>query len=90
MLPDTPLLFAFVLASLVLALTPGPAVQTLCLGSVFVAIACCTDLAYVFTASLVAPRLQRAGGHALWGNRIAGTSFIGLGLVTALGSRPIR
>ena len=64
--------------------------QTLALGAVFVAIACCTDVLYVLTASLVAPRLGRAGRHALWGNRLAGTSFIGLGVLTALGTRPTR
>ncbi len=64
--------------------------QTLALGSVFVAIACCTDLAYVLAASLVAPRLARSGRLAVWGNRLAGSSFIGLGVLTALGARPVR
>jgi hypothetical protein len=26
----------------------------------------------------------------VWGNRLAGTSFIGLGVLTAMGSRPTR
>jgi threonine/homoserine/homoserine lactone efflux protein len=60
------------------------------LGSVFVAIACCTDLFYVLAASLIAPRLSRPTRHAVWGNRLAGTSFIGLGVLTALGTRPTR
>lgn len=65
--------------------------QTLALGCVFVAIAGCTDLVYVLAASLVAPRLAGSGGrHALWGNRLAGTSFIALGVLTALGSRPAQ
>ena len=68
----------------------GALAQTLALGSVFVAIACCTDLLYVLTASLVARRLNHAARTALWGNRIAGTSFIGLGLLTAMGTRPTR
>jgi threonine/homoserine/homoserine lactone efflux protein len=68
----------------------GALAQTLALGSVFVAIACCTDLAYVLTASLVARRLSRAARTALWGNRIAGTSFISLGLLTAMGTHPTR
>lgn len=68
----------------------GALVQSLALGSVFVGIACCTDLLYVLTASLVAPRLGRATRHAVWGHRIAGTSFIGLGLLTALGAKPGR
>ena len=62
--------------------------QTLALGGVFVAIACCTDLLYVLAASFVAPRLDGMSRHAVWGNRLAGTSFIGLGVLTALGTRP--
>jgi threonine/homoserine/homoserine lactone efflux protein len=64
--------------------------QTLALGSVFVAVAGCTDVLYVLTASLVAPRLVRAGRHAGWGHRLTGTSFIGLGVLTALGGRAPR
>ena len=65
-------------------------VQTMSLAGVFIGIAGCTDLMYVLTASAVAGRLNRAARHALWGNRIAGTSFIGLGLLTAMGTRPTR
>ena len=68
----------------------SPLMQTLALGGVFVGIACCTDIIYVLTASLVAPRLRRAAWHGLWGNRLAGTSFIGLGVLTAMGTRPER
>ncbi|QHE88297.1 LysE family translocator [Hydrogenophaga sp. BPS33] len=64
--------------------------QSLSLGAVFVAIAGCTDIVYVLMASVVAPRLGRSGRHARWGNRLAGTSFIGLGILTAMGSRPTR
>jgi hypothetical protein len=39
---------------------------------------------------LLARRLGGAARHALWGNRLAGTSFIGLGLLTAMGTRPTR
>ena len=65
-------------------------VQTLALGVVFCAIAACTDISYVLAASLVGPRLTRATKHAVWGQRMAGTSFIGLGLLTAFGARPGR
>jgi len=68
----------------------SPLAQTFALGGVFVAIACCTDIIYVLTASLVAPRLTRATRHRVWGNRVAGTSFIGLGVLTAMGTRPVR
>lgn len=64
--------------------------QTLALGCVFCAIAGCTDICYVLAASLVGPRLTRATKHAAWGQRIAGTSFIGLGLLTAFGGKPGR
>lgn len=64
--------------------------QSLTLGSVFVGVAGCTDLAYVLLASWVAPRIARSSGHARWGRRAAGGSFIGLGLLTAFGSRPGR
>ena len=42
----------------------------------------------MLAASLVGPRMARAARHAAWGNRIAGTSFIGLGVLTALGHKP--
>lgn len=87
--PKTTLFFAAFLPQFMDA-NGSPLVQTLALGSVFVAVACCTDLFYVLTASLVAPRLGKAARHAVWGNRLAGTSFIGLGVLTAMGSRPTR
>ena len=64
--------------------------QTLALAGVFIAIAGCIDVIYVLTANLLAPRLGRVANHSLWGNRLAGTSFIGLGLLTAMGMRPSR
>jgi len=87
--PKTTLFFAAFLPQFMDA-HASPLMQTLALGGVFVGIACCTDLLYVLTASLVAPRLNRGARHAVWGNRLAGTSFIGLGLLTAMGTRPSR
>ena len=87
--PKTTLFFAAFLPQFMDA-HGNPLVQTLALGSVFVAVACCTDLIYVMTASLIAPRLGKATRHAVWGNRLAGTSFIGLGVLTAMGARPSR
>jgi threonine/homoserine/homoserine lactone efflux protein len=87
--PKTTLFFAAFLPQFIHA-HASPLLQTLALGAVFVGIACCTDLAYVLTASLVAPRLNRVARQAVWGNRIAGTSFIGLGVLTAMGTRPAR
>jgi threonine/homoserine/homoserine lactone efflux protein len=86
--PKTTMFFAAFLPQFIDA-GAHPLPQTLALGAVFVAIAGCTDMLYVLTASLVAPRLARAGARgAVWGNRVAGTSFIGLGVLTAMGSRP--
>ncbi len=60
--------------------------QTLALASIFVGIAGCTDVMYVLMANLVAGRLRGATKKAVWANRLAGTSFIGLGVLTAMGS----
>jgi len=87
--PKTSLFFASFLPQFMDA-HASPLVQTLALGGVFIAIAACTDLMYVLTSSLIGPRLGGATRHAVWGNRIAGTSFIGLGVLTAMGSRPTR
>ncbi|NML44290.1 LysE family translocator [Ramlibacter sp. G-1-2-2] len=84
--PKTTLFFAAFLPQFMDAHS-SPLVQTLSLGALFVGIAACTDLSYVLTASLVAPRLKRVPRGAVWGNRLAGTSFIGLGLLTAFGAR---
>lgn len=85
--PKTALFFAAFLPQFIDA-TGSPLAQTLALGGVFVCVAGCTDLMYVMAASLIAPRLGRVTRQAAWGNRIAGTSFIGLGVLTAMGSRP--
>lgn len=85
--PKTTLFFAAFLPQFIDA-QANPLAQTFALGCVFVAIAGCTDLVYVAAAGLIAPRLRRATRHAVWGNRLAGTSFVGLGLLTAMGSRP--
>jgi threonine/homoserine/homoserine lactone efflux protein len=87
--PKTSLFFAAFLPQFMDS-RAGALAQTLSLAGVFIAIAACTDFLYVLTASVVARRLNRARRPALWGNRIAGTAFIGLGLLTALGSRPSR
>jgi threonine/homoserine/homoserine lactone efflux protein len=62
--------------------------QSLLLGALFVAVAASTDTLYVLGASVLAPRLRRGVTHARWGRRVAGTSFIALGLLTALSERP--
>jgi hypothetical protein len=56
--------------------------QSLLLGSVFVAIAAVTDTACVLAAGALAPRL--AGG-ARWGRRLAAAVYLGLGLYALIG-----
>ena len=85
--PKTALFFAAFLPQFMTA-HASPLLQSLALGASFVAVAACTDLFYVLAASLVAPRLGQLGAQARWGQRAAGASFIGLGLLTAFSSRP--
>lgn len=87
--PKTALFFAAFLPQF---MSPGAhhLAQSLALGGIFCLVAGCTDLGYVLAASLVAPRLGRLGGAARWGQRAAGASFIGLGLLTAFSGKPVR
>jgi threonine/homoserine/homoserine lactone efflux protein len=85
--PKTALFFAAFLPQFIDA-HGNPLTQTLALGGVFVAIAGCTDLLYVLAASVLAPRMGGLGRHARWGHRLGGTSFIALGVLTAMGTRP--
>ena len=63
--------------------------QSMLLGSIFVAIAAVTDIAYALAAGAIAPRLERARGIRTTGRCITAGAFIGLGIYTALsGSRP--
>ncbi|HET7795869.1 MAG TPA: LysE family translocator [Rhizobacter sp.] len=86
--PKTALFFAAFLPQFMHANAPH-LLQSLALGGLFCAVAACTDLIYVLAASLVAPRIGQLGAHARWGQRAAGASFIGLGLLTAFSSRPV-
>lgn len=61
--------------------------QSMVLGSIFVAIAAITDSIYALAAGAVAPALRRNDLHRA-GRRLGGGIFFGLGVVTALaGSR---
>lgn len=84
--PKTTLFFAAFLPQF---LSPGvaPIVQSILLGSLFVAIAALTDSAYALAAGSVALALRR-GGVPFVGRRAAGSVFVGLGIYAALtGSR---
>jgi threonine/homoserine/homoserine lactone efflux protein len=85
--PKTTLFFAAFLPQFISVNGLGAVAQSVSLSAVFVAIAACTDSAYVLLAAWVAPRLTRARGAQRWGKRAAGSAFIGLGLLTAFSGR---
>jgi threonine/homoserine/homoserine lactone efflux protein len=60
----------------------SPIVQSLALGAAFTAIAVCTDMLYVFAADRLGPGIARLGVQPAM-TRLAGFSFIALGLVVA-------
>jgi threonine/homoserine/homoserine lactone efflux protein len=60
--------------------------QSITLGVIFVAIAAITDSIYALTASSVAPRLTKAMTFKSLGRYVSGGVFIGLGVLTAIGS----
>jgi threonine/homoserine/homoserine lactone efflux protein len=67
-----------------------PAAQSIVLGSVFVAMAVVTDSLYVLAASAIAPFLARRRGVGAIGRHVSGCTFIGLGILSAFGSRQTR
>ena len=79
--PKTAIFFAAFLPQFMNAESPA-FVQSLTLGSVFVAIAATTDTAYALTAGALAPILTRAGGVRALGRYLTGGSFVGLGIYT--------
>ncbi len=87
--PKTALFFAAFLPQFMSATAPHLP-QSLALGAIFCTVAGLTDLLYVLAATLIAPRLGSLGAQARWGQRAAGASFIGLGLLTAFAGKPAR
>jgi len=84
--PKTTLFFAAFLPQF---LNPGAPtmIQGIALGSLFVAIATVTDSAYALAAAAVATKLG-SNAFRMTGHRLAGVTFIGLGVLPALtGSR---
>lgn len=64
--------------------------QSVALGSLFVAIAAVTDSAYALVAGALAPAIRRGGVRRI-GRRLGGSMFISLGVFTALaGSRNVK
>lgn len=64
--------------------TASPALQSVLLGAIFVAIAATTDTAYALAAGAISPALSRARGIRRIGRYASGGAFIGLGVYTAL------
>lgn len=84
--PKTAIFFAAFLPQFMNVGAGAPhVVQSIALGSLFVAIAAVTDTGYALAAGAVAPLLGRARGVRALGRYVTGGAFIGLGLFTALG-----
>ena len=79
--PKTAIFFAAFLPQFMNTESPA-IVQSLTLGSVFVAIAATTDTAYALAAGALASVLTRARGVRSLGRYLTGGSFIGLGIYT--------
>ena len=79
--PKTAVFFAAFLPQFMSAESPA-SVQSLTLGSVFVAIAAITDTGYALAAGALAPALTRARGARTFGRYLTGGGFIGLGIYT--------
>ncbi len=88
--PKTTVFFAAFLPQFLSPEAP-PMLQSMALGSLFVAIAAVTDSVYALAAGTVAPALLRASSIHRVGRRLGGGVLIGLGVFTALaGSRGAR
>lgn len=81
--PKTAIFFAAFLPQFMSA-GASPILQSVVLGSLFVAIAAVTDTAYALAAGAIAPVLGRARGVGALGRYLTGAAFIGLGVFTAL------
>ena len=79
--PKTAVFFAAFLPQFMRADSPA-IVQSLTLGSTFVAIAAVTDTGYAMAAGALAPVLTRARGVRAFGRYLTGGSFVGLGVYT--------
>src|SRR5262245_18278702 len=82
--PKTAIFFAAFLPQFMSA-DAAPIVQSVALGSLFVAIAAMTDTCYAMAAGAIAPMLSRARDVRALGRYLTGGAFIGLGVFTALG-----
>ena len=81
--PKTTLFFAAFLPQF-LTHGPAPMVQSLALGSLFVALAAVTDSAYALAAGTLAPALARATRVRVAGRYASASALIGLGVFAAV------
>jgi threonine/homoserine/homoserine lactone efflux protein len=89
--PKTALFFAAFLPQFIDRAAGGAALQGALLGVVFVAVAACTDSAYVLAANLAGARLGKSRRFETVGRYAAAATYFGLGLFTAAtGSRSGR
>jgi threonine/homoserine/homoserine lactone efflux protein len=82
--PKTAIFFAAFLPQFMSA-DAQPIVQSIALGALFVAVAALTDTGYALAAGAAASVVSRARGARWFGRFLIGGSFIGLGVLTALG-----
>jgi threonine/homoserine/homoserine lactone efflux protein len=81
--PKTALFFAAFLPQFITS-NGSAAWQSALFGAAFVAIAACTDTAYVLAAGVVAPRLRGRGRLHSLGRYATALVYVGLGALTAL------
>jgi threonine/homoserine/homoserine lactone efflux protein len=82
--PKTTLFFAAFLPQFISA--DASPLQSIALGTLFVVIASITDSIYALTAASVAPSLGKIPRISSFGRYLGGAVFIGMGVLTALGS----
>ncbi len=86
--PKTTLFFAAFLPQF-LTVPSLALAQTVVLGVVFVLLAALTDSAYAVFAGRARPWLLKQTGHSRLGQKLVGSAYIGMGLLTAFsGQRP--
>ncbi len=83
--PKTAIFFAAFLPQF-MSIETASLVQSIALGSMFVAIAAVTDSAYALSAARLGPVLGQAWRIRAVGSYLSGAAFIGLALFTALGA----
>lgn len=84
--PKTALFFAALLPQFVDPAARAPLTQNLLLGSVFVAVALCTDTLYVLTASGLRSAVVRRSVWGRLGRYLSAATFFALGIYAAIAS----